>query len=184
MLHSLISPSSDGSRVRKYPPVDDGQAAQHDQRTTYQATPRNDASALAAGMQAMNIQPVGSYEGDAQHYTTVQPGGFSPGTHSCLRSSSEPRVDQRGTTYKFKQRPKVRDKLGLNVGLLYTQQLAHQLQRQPWLERSRLTLACIPRARTTLHKAPEPIRNTRTAIRNALMKGTAQVDQVTNSTTM
>ncbi|KAI7777401.1 hypothetical protein LA080_003553 [Diaporthe eres] len=45
---------------------------------SYQVTPRNDASALAAGMQAMSIQPVGSYEGDAQHYTTVQPGGSSP----------------------------------------------------------------------------------------------------------
>ena len=48
-------------------------------------TPRNDASALAAGMQAMSIQPVGSYDGDAQHYTTVQPGGFSPGTRSSLQ---------------------------------------------------------------------------------------------------
>lgn len=133
----------------------------------------------------MNLQPVGSYEGDAQHYTTVQPGGFSSGTHSSLRSSSEPRVDQHGTTHnKFNQRPKARDKLGLNVGLLYTQQLAQQIQRQPWLERSRLTLACIPRARTTLHKAPEPTRNTRTAIPNALMKGRAQVEQVTNSMTM
>lgn len=55
-------------------------------------TPRNDASALAAGMQAMSIQPVGSYEGDAQHYTTVQPGGSSPGTHSSLQPSPEPRV--------------------------------------------------------------------------------------------
>lgn len=49
-------------------------------------TPRNDASALAAGMQAMSIQPpVGSYDGDSQHYTTVQPGGYSQGMLSSLQ---------------------------------------------------------------------------------------------------
>lgn len=85
MLHSLIPPSSDGSRVRKYPPVGDSQTAQQDTRSTYQVTPRNDASALAAGMQAMSIQPVGSYDGDAQHYTTVQPGGYSQGMLSSLQ---------------------------------------------------------------------------------------------------
>ncbi|KAG6355869.1 hypothetical protein INS49_015253 [Diaporthe citri] len=88
---------SDGSRVRKYPPVDDGQAAQHDPRTSYQVTPRNDASALAAGMQAMSIQPVGSYEGDSQHYTTVQPGGSSPAAPSQGQTWSERRPSVYGT---------------------------------------------------------------------------------------
>ncbi|KAL1866349.1 hypothetical protein Daus18300_006813 [Diaporthe australafricana] len=73
----------DGSKVRKYPPVGEGsddQVAQHDTRSSYQLTPRIDPSALAADMQAMNIHPVGSYEGDHRHYTTAQPaGGFSPG---------------------------------------------------------------------------------------------------------
>lgn len=88
---------SDGSRVRKYPPVDDGQAAQHDPRNSYQVTPRNDASALEAGMQAMSIQPVGSYEGDAQHYTTVQPGGSSPAGPSQGQTWSERRPSVYGT---------------------------------------------------------------------------------------
>ncbi|KAH8764874.1 hypothetical protein F5883DRAFT_103521 [Diaporthe sp. PMI_573] len=91
MLHSLIPPPSDGSRVRKYPPVGDNQTAQQDTRSTYQVTPRNDASALAAGMQAMSIQPVGSYDGDAQHYTTVQPGGFSPATSGQAQTWSDRR---------------------------------------------------------------------------------------------
>lgn len=94
-------------------------------------TPRNDASALAAGMQAMSIQPVGSYEGDAQHYTTVQPGGFSSGMHSSLQPSPEPRVYQHETTHNFNQRPQARDKLGPNVGPLYTEQPVQQLQRHP-----------------------------------------------------
>ncbi|KAJ0117783.1 hypothetical protein J7T55_001983 [Diaporthe amygdali] len=84
----------DGSKVRKYPPVGedtDDQAAQHDSRSSYHLTPRNDASALAAGMQAMNIQPVGSYDGDAQHYTTVQPAGFSPATAGQGQTWSERR---------------------------------------------------------------------------------------------
>lgn len=181
MLHNLISPSSDGSRVRKYPPVDDGQAAQHDQRSSYQVTPRNDASALAAGVQALSIQPVGSYEGDAQHYTTVQPGGYSTGTHSSLQASTEPRVDQHGTTYKFNQRRKARDRPGLNAGPLYMELPAHQTQRHPWLERSRLTLTYIPRAQAPPLRAPEPKCTTRTAITNAIMNQRVQVEQVTNS---
>ncbi|KAG8160049.1 hypothetical protein KVR01_010686 [Diaporthe batatas] len=81
----------DGSRVRKYPPVGDSQTTHQETRSTYQLTPRNDASALAAGMQAMSIQPVGSYDGDAQHYTTVQPGGYSPATSSQAHTWSEHR---------------------------------------------------------------------------------------------
>lgn len=144
-------------------------------------TPRNDASALAAGMQAMSIQPVGSYESDAQHYTTVQPGGSSPGTHPSLQSSPEPRVYQHGTTHKFNQRAQARDKLGLNAGPLYTEQPGQRLQQHPWLERSRSALICILRAQTPPRKAPEPKHTTRTAIPNALMNQRAQVGQVTNS---
>ncbi|POS79376.1 hypothetical protein DHEL01_v202224 [Diaporthe helianthi] len=83
----------DGSRVRKYPPpVGDNQTTHQETRSTnYQSTPRNDASALVAGVEAMSIQPVGSYDGDAQHYTTVQPGGYSQATSGQGNTWSERR---------------------------------------------------------------------------------------------